>query len=361
MATELDPRRGQTAVRAIKSMVVAGGDIASALAYASGQGWTRDVELAIKAAISSFSTDDAATLIGGVNAADLLPLVRAKEIISRLTGIRRIPFDTPLVAQTGKAASAWVGGGAPVPASAQSYAAAVTLPRRKVVSMCVVTEELARNPSPSAEPALSRDFIASVVDAADTSFIDPTNSGSAAKPAAVTNGAPSFALGGSDVAALDAGLNALHESLATNGSTFEFVHYVMHPATLGAMALMRVSGSGALAYPELNIRSGGFIGGIPVIASASVSGHTGSPVDSIIALVDASRIWLADDGELRFETSRYSAIEMLDDPTNDSNTPTATTTVSLLQTNSVAAKGTRVLNFARADTGAVAVLTGVPF
>lgn len=57
------------------------------------------------------------------------------------------------------------------------------------------------------------------------------------------------------------------------------------------------------------------------------------------------------------DVSREASLQMLDNPTNDSVTPTATTMVSMFQTNSVAFRCERILNWARRRDNAAVYLT----
>jgi len=59
------------------------------------------------------------------------------------------------------------------------------------------------------------------------------------------------------------------------------------------------------------------------------------------------------------DMSREASLQMLDNPTNNSATGTATSMVSMFQTNSVAFRAERTLNWAKRRASAVAVLSGV--
>ena len=64
---------------------------------------------------------------------------------------------------------------------------------------------------------------------------------------------------------------------------------------------------------------------------------------------------------MSFDVSTAAAIQQDGAPTNASDTGTPTTVVSMYQTNSVALKGTRAINWHVAETGAVAVLNGAGY
>jgi hypothetical protein len=76
----------------------------------------------------------------------------------------------------------------------------------------------------------------------------------------------------------------------------------------------------------------------------------------IIFLIQ-DEVFLADDGQVAIEVSTEAAIQMLDNPTNASTGGTTETTmVSMFQTNSMAIKATRFINYAKRRTQAVAYI-----
>ena len=98
--------------------------------------------------------------------------------------------------------------------------------------------------------------------------------------------------------------------------------------------------------------AGGQLFGMPVIASDHVN-------DTTAVLVNASDIYLADEGGVSVDASMEASIEMSDAPTGDSGAPTASQSVSMFQTNSVAIRAERTINWMRRRTQSVAYLTGV--
>jgi hypothetical protein len=89
---------------------------------------------------------------------------------------------------------------------------------------------------------------------------------------------------------------------------------------------------------------------VPVLISANVPGLPGSPTsgNASITLLEASEILLADDGNLSFDASAETSLQMLTNPTTG-----ATNVVSLYQTNCVGIKAQREINFARAHPDTV--------
>jgi hypothetical protein len=96
--------------------------------------------------------------------------------------------------------------------------------------------------------------------------------------------------------------------------------------------------------------------GIPVITSEYQ--HSDSDGDNVV-LVNASDVWLADDGQVMLDASRETSLQMDDTPTESSATATAATMVSMFQTNSIALRAERWINWQKRRPNAVVVLNAV--
>jgi hypothetical protein len=84
-----------------------------------------------------------------------------------------------------------------------------------------------------------------------------------------------------------------------------------------------------------------------------------SSAGHVVLLANATDIYLSDDGNVVLDASREASIQMLDDPTNDSVTPTATSMVSMFQTNSVALRAERWINWSKRRDAAVQLINNV--
>jgi hypothetical protein len=78
----------------------------------------------------------------------------------------------------------------------------------------------------------------------------------------------------------------------------------------------------------------------------------------VIAL-NQREVFLADDGAVQVDASREASLQMLDNPTNNSATATATTMVSMWQTNSIALRAERFINWAKRRDDAVVYMDDV--
>lgn len=267
-------------------------------------------------------------------AAEFFSLVRQRSIIGRIDGLRRVPLQTRLVnAATGFQAY-WVGEGAAVPVSSASYNEN-SLPPRKLAALTVVSEELLLSADPAAETFIRDDLANACVATLNSAFLDPANSGTSdVKPASVSNGAPSLPATGDGLADIRLLIDIFPGDL-------ERAVLVGSPATFAAL-------HDPLILPGLGIRGGEAIG-IPAIPATDAG-------DNLI-LIDPDGIALGEAG-MALRVSKEATISMLDNPTNNSVTPTATNLVSLYQCDSIAILAEKVINFLEVRPS-VAVLTGI--
>lgn len=358
----LDPHRGRLATRYVKALGACQGRAALVASFVGGQNWREEaaiLETIEKASVPGIGTGTMAP--PSPVSVDFAEFIRPMTIIGKLQGLRRVPLRVRTISATAGSGAAWVGEGQPVPISRVTLAGD-TLEALRVVSALVTTKELLRSSAPSAESILSRDLAAATVAAMDVAFIDPDNAGTAnVKPASITNGATPIASTGSSLAQIDADLEDLIMALSDAGSTLEFAAFVMRPRTAVYLSKLRGTG-GNLAYPGMTAR-GGTIMGLPCITSSHMPVESGSPGDgdTNIVLLDASQIMVADEGGGDFEVSTEATLQMLDNPTNDSSTPTATTEVSMFQTDSAAIKVSRFANWQRCRDGMAQTLRLVAY
>ena len=123
-----------------------------------------------------------------------------------------------------------------------------------------------------------------------------------------------------------------------------------------ALSLLR-NALGQPEFPDINM-NGGMLEGIPVITSQYIGelAHTGG---EIMVLVNASDVWLADDGQVTVDASREASIEMVDLPTEDASGGVAAAMVSMWQTNSIAVRCERYINWAKRRAQGVQVMSNV--
>ena len=313
-----------------------------------------------KAPVPAGTTNEgnwAADLVGeGTNViADFVEFLRPRTILGRfgqngVPGLRNVPFNVPLVGQTEGGEGYWVGEGKAKPLTRFGFDRNI-LDIYKVANIAVVTEELLRRSSPAAE-ALIRDSLASAIAARlDTDFINPAKAAVAGvSPASITNGLTPVASTGGDADAVRADIRALMATfIAANNAPTTGV-WIMGSTTALALSMM----TNPLGQPEFGgiSMTGGTFNGMPVIVSDYIPSGT-------VVLANANDIYLADEGGIQVDMSREASLEMADNPAHNSDTPTgATSLVSMFQTNSVAFRVERFINWSRRRPSAVAILTG---
>lgn len=335
-------------------------DIIKTLEFQAKGGKIGDRMKAVVEAGTTLDSTWAAPLVDYQNfAGDFVEYLRPRTIIGRfgtdgIPALNSIPFNVRITGQTSGGSASWVGEGAPKPLTKFDFNA-TELRWAKIASIAVVTNELIRFSNPSAE-RLVRDALAgAVIERADLDFIDPSKAAEQnVSPASITYGAFNVPSSGDDADAIRADVQALWAPFIAARNAPRNAVFIMDSTTALALSLMN-NPLGQREFPDITINGGRFMG-IPVI----VSDYTPADSDgSIVILANASDIWLADDGQVTISASREASLQMLDNPTNNSASGTATAMVSMFQTNSTAILAERYINWARRRASGVAYLTGV--
>ncbi len=316
-------------------------------------------EIVMRAAVDIGTTTDAdfaSPLVYYTNMAnEFIEFLRPLTILGRIQGLRRVPFDIRMGRQTGGASAGWVGEGKPKPLSRQAFDA-VTLGHTKLAVITVITEELARFSSPSAETIIRDDLAKAVVQQMDSDFVDPDNAGiSNVKPASITYGVTPLASAGNSEANIRTDVGALFgQWIASNLNPASAV-WIMPSSTAMRLGLV-TNALGQFVYPNIG-PNGGTFQNLPVITSENAGLTDGSANGKIVMLVNASDILLADDGEVAIDISREASVQMDDAP--DDPTSASTVMVSLWQQNLLGIKAERFVNWAKARATAVSFIGSV--
>ncbi|WP_289105834.1 phage major capsid protein [uncultured Halomonas sp.] len=318
-----------------------------------------------KAAVPAGTTQDgnwAASLVGDESSAfaDFVEFLRPQTILGRfgqngIPSLRRVPFRVPLVGQTTGGDGYWVGEGQAKPLTKFDFGRKLLEPL-KVANIAVCTEEVLRDSSPSAEMIVRDQLAAALRERMDIDFMDPTKAAVAGvSPASITNGVTAIPASGSGTADdVRADIRALFNAFITANNAPTTGVWVMPATTALALSLLQ-NPLGQAEFPGLSM-TGGTLFGLPVIVSQYV------PSDSSganVSLVNASDIYLADDGGISVDMSREASLQMDNAPSHNSGTPASAQLVSMWQTNSVAFRAERTLNWMPRRSSAVAVLSGV--
>ena len=312
-----------------------------------------------KAAVPAGTTTQAvyaSPLVDQTNlASEFVEFLRPQTIIGRIPGFRRVPFNVRITGQTSGGNGYWVGEGAPKPLTSFAFNAQ-TLLYTKVAAIAVITEELARFSSPSAETLVRDSLAAALVERLDTDFIDPAEAGSTGvQPASITNGLVALSSAGTSADNVRTDLaNLLSTFIEANVNPSGLV--LIMPNTLALALSLMVNSLGQPEFGGINM-NGGSLMGIPVVASQYAANQSGG--GNLVIAVNASDIALADDGSVRLDASREASLQMLDNPTNNSATATPTSVVSMYQTNSIALRAERFINWKKLRSTAVVYMDDV--
>ncbi len=337
---------GTAFIRYCQALAVSRGSTMQAVEYAKRwQDSTPEVELVLKAAVAAGTTTDA-TWAGPLAPMkpltdEFLALLRPATILGKVPGFVRVPFNVSVASQTGGGTYQWVGQGAPKPVGKLAFAT-ITLGVTKCAGIIVITEELARTSTPSAEEVIRRDMVAGIAAYLDQQFIDPAVAAVAGvAPGSVTNGVTPITTAGAtpanartDVAAMANAMTALN--ISTAGA-------VLVLSETNALAFTNaLNPLGQPLFPAMS-QQGGTIMGYQAITS-QVAGTT-------VALIQPNQVLYADDGGVTIDVSREASVQMdtaLDSP------PLATTILtSLWQNNLVGLRAERFINWKKARTGCV--------
>lgn len=308
-----------------------------------------------RAAVPAHTTLNTPALVDPTNLSqEFLAWLRPQTIIGQFgTGgippLKAAPFNIGIAGQTSGGLGYWVGEGKAKPLTKFDFDR-VVLGYSKVAGISVISEELARFSSPSAEQ-LIRDALRDALRARlDIDFVDPAKAAVAnVSPASITNGVTPITSGGATADDIREDLAALMAAfIVANQDVADLVLIMPNTVALG-LSLMRNS-LGGREFDGITVK-GGTLEGIPVIASQYAM--TAAAGNMLIA-ANASLIGLADDEQVTVEASRETSLEMDSAPVGDSGVPTgATSMVSMWQTNSIALRAERFINWKKLRSGAV--------
>lgn len=367
---------GHGFARAVKAAVVARIDSRNVVEVAREmypsddrvQAYVKHLQV-MKAAVpagSSTATEWAAPLVDPTNlAAEFIEYLRPATIIGKFgttingvayPSLRAIPFNVRMVEQTEGGTGYWVGQGAPKPLTKFAFSP-VTNVITKVAAISVITEELARLSTPSAEGLVRDGLRDALVERIDRDFIDPAQAGSTnVQPASITNGVTALTTAGTSADNARTDLTALMTAF-TNANLDPSNVVLIMPTTLAMALSFQVNSLGQPEFPNIGAM-GGRLNGIPVITSQYAANASG--YGNMVIAVNAREVFLSDDGQVMVDASREASLQMLDNPTNTSVEATAATSmVSMWQTNSIALRAERFINWSKRRTDAVSYLDDV--
>ena len=275
-------------------------------------------------------------------AAEFVELLRPATVIGRISGFRMVPFNVRIPTQTGGSTVNWVGEGLVKPVTELAFSE-ITLDKHKIAGIIVLSEELVRLSSPSAEETVRRDMTEQVAQFMDAQFLTASVSETDNNPASITNGVSAVTASGTDAEALYTDLNEALSDFDTANMMLDTLHLVMPMALARGISTLR-NALGQAEFPTMT-PSGGTLLGYPVIVSNSCPAGT-------IVLVNASEIFLADDGNVRLDASNQATLDMA-----GGGTPN----FSLWQRNCIGMRAERWITWEKRRTNAVALISSAAY
>jgi len=284
--------------------------------------------------------------------ADFVEYLRPQTILGRfgqngIPGLRTVGFRVPLIGQTSGGAGYWVGEGQAKPLTAFDFSR-TTLEPLKVANIAVASKEVLEYSSPSADGIIRDSLVAALRERLDIDFIDPTKAAvDGVSPASITNGVTPTASSGSDADAVRADVRAAFAGfIAANNAPTSGV-WIMSAMTALSLSLMQ-NPLGQPEFPGIGMAGGTFFG-LPVIVSEHVGDY--------VVLVNASDIYIGDEGGFTVDFSREASVQM--DSAPDNPTTNTTVLVSLWQRNLVGFLAEREINWAKRRASSVQVISDV--
>lgn len=292
---------------------------------------------------------------------EFVDYLRPRTVLGRIQGMTRVPFNSRVAGQTSGATGYWVGQGQAKPLTRFNLNT-TSLGFTKVAAIIALTEELARFSSPSATEIIRRELTNALVALLDSDFLDPANAGTTAvKPRSITSGITPITNSGTTLANTKTGVASIMSQMIQANVPLSECVWLMPEYVALQLSLMSDS-NGVLAFPGVNVTGGTFMG-LPLITS-QVLNFSHTPLNNVVLLLHAPSIALADDGGFTIDVSREASLEMDDQPVMSSSSigatpgsptgPTGSAMVSMFQTNSIAIRAERFINWARLrDAGVV--------
>lgn len=276
-----------------------------------------------------------------------------------IPALRRAMFNMRTSTQTAGGTGYWRGQGKPIPLTKGTFGT-ITLDFHGVGAISVLTKEEIRFANPNSEAKVRDDLRDALTAKMDQTFIDPTAAAVAGvSPASITYGIAATAVSGTDADAVRTDLKNLITGFISANITPSTLVLMMSEAQALALSLMR-NALGQKEFPDLTMK-GGMLEGFPVITSQYLASY-GSPSTNMIVAVNASDVYLADDGGVTVEASDQASLEMLDGSlVQDGTTGTGTSLVSLWQAGLLGLKAEREVTWKLRRAAACQYLSGVAY
>jgi HK97 family phage major capsid protein len=274
---------------------------------------------------------------------DFIEYLHSMTVYDRLP-LREVPANVMIKGQDGTATGYWVGESKAIPASAADFSN-VSLTPLKVAALAVVSKELLRDSSPAAEALVRDALVKASAQRTDATFLSATAASAGVSPAGILNGVSAKASTGNSADSVRRDIGALYGDFITAKNASGL--YIVTTPSLGKQLQLMTNALGQQEFPGIS-HNGGTLLGDPVVTGDNVG--TGD-----LILLKPSDIYKIGDNGIAVEVSRDATIEMSSAPIGASDTPAGQTQnpVNMFQSESVAIKVVRSINFAKRRTSAV--------
>ncbi|MCE8052285.1 phage major capsid protein [Halomonas daqingensis] len=331
--------KGLSFARFARAVAASKGNLLQAKEIASRGADRRVYEALTKAAEAgtTTSTDYAALVEYQTLEAEFIELLRPATIVGQISGFREIPFNVRIPGQSGATSVGWVGEGERKPSTGAAFND-VELGWKKLAGIVVLSDELIRDSSPSADRLIRDDLVRSIAQEVDAQFILPTRGATSSRPASVTSGVTAVPASGQTAADLRKDVSALFQAMLTANLSYGGSVFVM--SEVQAMRIgMLVNDLGQPEFPTMQGNTKTLFG-LPVVASEAVG--------NIMALVKASEIFMSR-GAVTVATSNEATIELDGGPVN------------MFENNLTALRAEQYINWQKRRAAAVQYISGANY
>lgn len=282
---------------------------------------------------------------------DFIEYLYAKTLFDNL-GLTEIPANVRIGGQDGAATAYWTGESKAIAASAMDFSA-VSLTPLKVAALAVISNEIIRDSSPSAEMLVRNGLVNASAQKIDSTFFGTAAAVAGVSPAGILNGLTAITATGTTADHLRADVKSLYAPFiaAFNASDLEFA---LNPSLAKSISLM-TNALGAAEFAGLTTAGGSLLGDKANTGNNVGAGH--------LILLKPSDIYRIGNTGVEVSMSQQATIEMSSAPTGATDTPAAATQVlnNMFQTESTAFKVVRSVNWAKRRASAVAYVSGAAY
>jgi hypothetical protein len=268
-----------------------------------------------------------------------LDMLRARTIVDRLPGVRKVPLNVSVPVQTAAGTYKWVGEGIGKPAGALTFDSA-TLYWSKCSGILACTRELLQFGSNETEQIVQNDLAAGSASFLDTEFISTNPAINYVAPGGILSGvAPVSSSAGTSAANFRTDMKNLIAALATTVKDLRGTVILMNPTNAINLNLMGAEFSTLGA-------DGGTIAGLPCLTSDAVG--------SRLVAIHAPSVLLADAG-VELALSTETSVELDTAPSVGDTSPLSSVTrlTSAFQANVSFFRVDRMINWRMARSGCV--------